>query len=150
MRAIDFLSVKERRRVESAIKAAERNTSGEIRVHIERKCSSDPRERALRTFHVLKMTDTAARNAVLIYVACQTRKFAVLGDKGINEAVPHGFWNDVCGVLGEAFALERYADGLERAVVMIGEKLKAFFPYRTDDVNELPDEISFHENDGED
>ena len=150
MRAIDFLSREERRRVESAIRAAERSTSGEIRIHIERKCDADPRERALRTFHVLRMTETSARNAVLIYVACNSRKFAVLGDKGINEAVPHGFWNNVCGLLAEAFAAEQYADGLEKAVVLIGEKLKAYFPYREDDVNELPDEISFHENDGED
>ena len=150
MRAIDFLSREERRRVESAIRAAERSTSGEIRIHIERKCDADPKERALRTFHILRMTRTAARNGVLIYVACNSRKFAVLGDKGINEVVPHGFWNDVCGLLSDAFAAGRYADGLEQAVVRIGEKLKAYFPYREDDVNELPDEISFHENDGED
>ena len=150
MRAIDFLSREERRRIESAIREAERSTSGEIRVHIERKCGADPRERALRTFHILRMTETSARNAVLIYVACQTRRFAVLGDKGINEAVPYGFWDDVCDAMGEAFAAERYADGIEKAVLMIGGKLRAYFPYREDDVNELPDEISFHENDGED
>ena len=83
-------------------------------------------------------------------MACNTRKFAVLGDKGINEAVPYGFWDDVCAVLSEAFAAGRNADGLEKAVTMIGGKLKAYFPYQADDVNELPDEISFHENDGED
>lgn len=150
MRAIDFLSREERRRVEAAIRSAERYTSGEIRVHIERNCSADPRERALRSFHTLRMTETSHRNAVLIYIACNSRKFAVLGDKGINEAVPYGFWNDVCDLLGAAFATERYADGLEEAVVLIGQKLRAYFPYQSDDVNELPDEISFHENDGED
>lgn len=96
------------------------------------------------------MTETSQRNAVLIYIACNSRKFAVLGDKGINEAVPYGFWNDVCALLGAAFAEKRYADGLEEAVVLIGQKLRAYFPYQSDDVNELPDEISFHENDGED
>ena len=150
MRAIDFLSQEERRRVEAAIRTAERYTSGEIRVHIERKCSSDPRERALRSFHALRMTETSQRNAVLIYIACNSRMFAVLGDKGINEAVPYGFWNDVCDLLGAAFAAERYADGLEEAVVLIGQKLREYFPYQSDDINELPDEISFHENDGED
>ena len=146
MKARDFLSREECRRIETAIKAAERCTSGEIRIHIERKCTSDPRERALRSFHFLGMTGTAARNAVLIYVACESRRFAVLGDKGINEAGPAGFWKDVCAVLGEAFAAGRQAEGLERAVALIGEKLKAYFPYREDDVNELPDEISFDEN----
>lgn len=146
MKARDFLTKEERLRVETAIGAAERNTSGEIRIHIERKCTSDPRERALRSFHFLGMTGTAARNGVLIYVACESRKFAVIGDKGINETVPAGFWKDVCAVLGEAFAAGRAAEGLERAVMLVGEKLKAFFPYQEDDVNELPDEISFDEN----
>ena len=146
MKARDFLTKEERLRVETAIGAAERNTSGEIRIHIERKCTSDPRERALRSFHFLGMTGTAARNGVLIYVACESRKFAVIGDKGINETVPTGFWKDVCAVLGEAFAAGRAAEGLERAVMLVGEKLKAFFPYQEDDINELPDEISFDEN----
>ena len=149
MKAKDFLTREECRRIEAAIGAAERCTSGEIRIHIERKCASDPRERALRSFHFLGMTGTAARNAVLIYVACESRKFAVLGDKGINEAVPPGFWKNVCAVLGEAFAAGRQAEGLERAVTLVGEKLKAFFPYQADDVNELPDEISFEENEDE-
>lgn len=146
MKAKDFLTREECRRIEAAIGAAEHCTSGEIRIHIERKCASDPRERALRSFHFLGMTGTAARNGVLIYVACESRKFAVLGDKGINEAVPSGFWKDVCAVLGDAFAAGRQAEGLERAVTLVGEKLKAFFPYQADDVNELPDEISFEEN----
>ena len=146
MKARDFLTREECRRIEAAIGAAERGTSGEIRIHIERKCTSDPRERALRSFHFLGMTGTAARNAVLIYVACESRRFAVLGDKGINEVVPAGFWKDVCDLLAEAFAAGRQADGLERAVTLVGEKLKNFFPYREDDVNELPDEISFDEN----
>ena len=146
MKAKDFLTKEERLRIEASIGAAERRTSGEIRIHIERKCASDPRERALRSFHKLGMTGTAARNAVLIYVACESRKFAVLSDKGINEAVPPGFWKDVCSVLGDAFSAGRQADGLERAVTLIGEKLKAFFPYQEDDVNELPDDISFDEN----
>ena len=150
MKAVDFLTKEERLRIEAAIGAAERDTSGEIRIHIERKCSSDPRERALRSFHFLGMTGTAARNAVLIYVACESRKFAVLGDKGINEAVPAGFWKDVCALLAEAFAAGRQAEGLERAVTLVGEKLKAYFPYRPDDVNELPDEISFGEDEEED
>lgn len=146
MKAKDFLTKEERRRIEAAIGAAERDTSGEIRIHIERKCPSDPRERALRSFHLLGMTGTAARNGVLIYVACEARKFTVLGDKGIHEAVPAGFWKDVCAVLGEAFVAGRPAEGLEQAVMLIGEKLKTFFPYQEDDVNELPDEISFDEN----
>ncbi|MBP5741373.1 MAG: TPM domain-containing protein [Bacteroidales bacterium] len=146
MRASDFLTSEERNRLESAITEAEHNTSGEIRIHIDRKCSSDPREKALKTFHKLGMTKTAARNAVLIYVACESRQFVVLGDKGINEAVPAGFWKDVCAILGESFSKGSQADGLEKAVILIGRKLKAFFPYQSDDINELSDEISIDEN----
>ena len=146
MRAADFISPEERKRLESAIASAERNTSGEIRIHIERKCTSDPRERALRSFHKLGMTKTSARNGVLIYVACESRQFAILGDKGLNEAVPAGFWKDICDNLGKAFKEEKYVEGLESAVILVGKKLKAFFPYMSDDVNELPDDISIDEN----
>ena len=147
MRARDFLTKAEKDRVTAAIVLAETATSGEIRIHIETKCSEDPRERALRSFNTLKMTETAARNGVLIYVASDSRKFAVIGDKGINDVVPEDFWADVCVLLHDAFAEEKYADGLENAVRLIGQKLQDYFPYQEDDVNELPDEISIADDD---
>ena len=150
MRARDFLSREEQQRLIDAIIAAEKRTSGEIRIHIERKCPEDPKEGALRTFHKLHMEKTAQRNAVLIYVACESRRFAVLGDKGIDAVVPAGFWKDICASLSAHFSQGTYADGLAEAIGRVGEKLKTYFSYRSDDVNELPDEISFHENDGED
>ena len=70
--------------------------------------------------------------------------------KGIDAVVPAGFWKDICAGLSSHFSRGTYADGLAEAINRVGEKLKTFFPYRSDDVNELPDEISFHENDGED
>lgn len=143
MRARDFLTKEECSALTAAIIAAEHRTSGEIRIHIDNKCSSDPREKALRTFHVLNMASTAARNGVLIYVACSSRKLAVIGDKGINSQVPAGFWKDVCDTMTGCFAQGRNAEGLTKAVEMVGEKLKAYFPYKEDDVNELPDDISF-------
>lgn len=143
MRARDFLTKEECSALTAAIVAAERRTSGEIRVHIDNRCSSDPREKALKTFHVLDMASTAARNGVLIYVACSSRKVAVLGDKGINNLVPSGFWKDVCDVMTASFAQGRNAEGLTKAVEMVGDKLREFFPYSADDVNELSDEISF-------
>ena len=74
----------------------------------------------------------------------------MLGDKGIDAVVPAGFWKDICASLSAHFSQGTYADGLAEAIGRVGEKLKTYFPYRSDDVNELPDEISFHENDGED
>ncbi|MDY6277559.1 MAG: TPM domain-containing protein [Bacteroidales bacterium] len=147
MKARQFLSKEQKKEVVAAIMEAEKATSGEIRVHIETSCNGDPKIRALRTFHKLKMARTAARNGVLVYVACDSRRFAVIGDKGINAVVPAGFWKDVVAAMGEFFKKEEYTQGLVKGVIMIGEKLKAFFPYQSDDVNELPDDISY--GDGE-
>ena len=147
MKARQFLSKEQKKEVVAAIMEAEKATSGEIRVHIETSCNGDPKIRALRTFHKLKMARTAARNGVLVYVACDSRRFAVIGDKGINAVVPAGFWKDVVAAMGEFFKKEEYTQGLVKGVIMIGEKLKAFFPYPSDDVNELPDDISY--GDGE-
>lgn len=147
MKAREFLSKEQKKEVVAAIMEAEKATSGEIRVHIETSCNGDPKIRALRTFHKLKMARTAARNGVLVYVACDSRRFAVIGDKGINAVVPAGFWKDVVAAMGEFFKKEEYTQGLVKGVIMIGEKLKAFFPYQSDDVNELPDDISY--GDGE-
>ena len=142
LRARTFLTKEERHSIESAIAQAEHRTSGEIRIHIETNCPSEPKERALRTFHLLRMNKTANRNGVLIYVACNSRDVAVIGDKGINNAVPVGFWKDVIALITSCFSEGKYADGLKSAVSLIGEKLSEFFPYMKDDVNELSDEIS--------
>ncbi len=147
MKARQFLSKEQKKEVVAAIMEAEKATSGEIRVHIETSCNGDPKIQALRTFHKLKMARTAARNGVLVYVACDSRRFAVIGDKGINAVVPAGFWKDVVAAMGEFFKKEEYTQGLVKGVIIIGEKLKAFFPYQSDDVNELPDDISY--GDGE-
>ena len=146
MNARNFLGREERRQVEAAIGAAEHATSGEIRVHLTNRCSDDPKADALKVFHTLGMTGTAARNGVLVFVACESRKVVILGDKGINDVVPEGFWRDIVDGLTDAFAAGKQADGLCWAVQNVGEKLKAFFPYRSDDVNELSDEISIEDD----
>jgi uncharacterized membrane protein len=150
MKAKDFLTKDECTRLIEAIDRAERETSGEIRIHIESHCEDDPKERALRTFRILNMSRTAERNGVLIYVASLSHKFAVIGDRGINAKVPAGFWKDVAAVIGENFSKGLYAEGLGEAVEMTGRKLKAYFPYSKDDVNELPNDISFNDDDAED
>ena len=143
MKARRFLGKKEEKEVVAAIMEAEKATSGEIRVHIENTCEVDPKSRALLTFGKLGMDKTAARNGVLVYVACESRKFAVIGDEGINNVVPEGFWEDVVAHMGECFSRGEFATGLTRGIIMIGEKLKKYFPYQTDDVNELSDDISY-------
>lgn len=140
-----FLSKEEQQQIIQAIQAAEKETSGEIRLHIEAKCKGDPLERAKEVFAKLKMHQTALRNGVIVYLAVQDRKFAIWGDKGINEKVGQDFWHDVKDLMAEHFKKNEFATGLIKGIALIGQKLKEFFPYQKDDVNELPDDISFGE-----
>ena len=129
-----------------AIKQAELNTSGEIKVHIENHCRESVEQRSLFIFNHLKLNKTQQRNGVLIYLAAKDRSFAILGDEGINKVVEEGFWNDIRDLMAAAFKEGRFADGLEQGIQRCGEKLKAYFPYQSDDINEIPDEISYEDN----
>jgi uncharacterized membrane protein len=128
----------------SAIKAAENNTSGEIRLHIEPRCKTDDTyERAIDLFEELGMTETKDRNGVLIYMAIDDKKFAIIGDEGINDVVPENFWNNTKDLMIEQFKQGKIAQGLVAGINDAGEQLKAFFPYQKDDTNELSDDISY-------
>jgi uncharacterized membrane protein len=143
MKPSEFLSKADRTLVESAIKEAEHNTSGEIRVHIESEIKGDVLDRAAYLFEYLNMHKTAQRNGVLFYLATKTRKFAILGDAGINASVPADFWNEIKEKMGASFAEGKFAEGLSQGILSAGEQLKKHFPYEKNDVNELSDEISF-------
>ena len=145
MKVKEFIGNHGKLQIERAIKEAELNTSGEIRVHIEYKCPQDPLQRAVYIFNYLKMFNTQARNGVLIYVAVESRKFAIIGDAGINKVVPDNFWNSIKESMGAAFSQGKYIDGLVEAIREAGVSLKRYFPYQSDDINEQPDEISFGE-----
>ena len=144
--AINILNREEDRRVVEAIKQAELNTSGEIKVHIENHCRGNVEKRSLVVFNKLKLNQTQLRNGVLIYLAVRDHKFAILGDEGINNTVEDTFWNDVRDMMAREFKQGRFAEGLERGILRCGEKLKTYFPYQTDDVNEIPDDISYENN----
>ena len=144
--AITILNHEEDHRVVEAIKQAELNTSGEIKVHIENHCRGDVEKRSLQVFNHLKLNETQLRNGVLIYLAIKDHKFAILGDKGINNVVGDGFWNDVKDLMLDHFKEGRFTEGLELGIMRCGEKLKTYFPYQSDDVNEIPDEISYENN----
>lgn len=137
-----FLTPDEERRVLEAIREFEHRTSGEIRVHLETRVRGDVLEAARRTFERLGMTATAQRNGVLFFVATRSRRFAIVGDEGIDSRVPDGYWDEIVRVVSEAFRAGRHADGLVEGIRMAGEKLAELFPRREDDVNELPDGIS--------
>lgn len=144
--AINILNHEEDRCVVEAIKQAELNTSGEIKVHIENHCKGDVEQRSLIVFNKLKLNKTRQRNGVLIYLAVKDHKFAILGDEGINQVVGDGFWNDVKDLMLSHFKEGRFAEGLQQGIVRCGEKLKTYFPYQSDDINEIPDEISYENN----
>lgn len=143
MKVKEFTGRDGEKRIVQAIKEAELDTSGEIRVHLESKCTSDPLRRAVYIFNYLKMYNTQARNGVLIYVAVESRKFAIIGDVGINNSVPDNFWEGIKDNMREAFAKGDYVGGLSAAILEAGNSLKEYFPYQSDDINEQPDEISF-------
>ncbi|MCD6201487.1 MAG: TPM domain-containing protein [Bacteroidales bacterium] len=143
MKPSEFLSEKEKKKIIHAIEEAEKNTSGEIRLHIEKDCRTDVLDRAAYIFEKLKMHKTKLRNGVLFYLALENRKFAILGDAGINKVVPDNFWEDVKETVLKYFREGNYADGLVKGILMTGEKLKEHFPYQQDDINELSNDISF-------
>jgi uncharacterized membrane protein len=140
---IRFFQPEEEDRIIDAIQEAELNTSGEIRVHLEDNLKGDVLQAAQKTFLKLEMHKTEARNGVLIFIAPEQRKLAILGDKGINEKVPKDFWSEERDIMLAHFKSGNYADGVCAAVQQVGAKLKAFFPYQSDDENELPDDISY-------
>ncbi len=141
--AQDQFTLGQKREIVKAVQQAELNTSGEIRVHIENKCKGDVLDRAADVFAMLKIHKTALRNGVLFYLALNDRKFAILGDAGINAVVPDNFWETTKDAMLEHFKQGNFVMGLVKGVDLAGEKLKEHFPYHKDDVNELPDDISF-------
>jgi len=144
--AITILDREDDRRVVEAIRQAELNTSGEIKVHIENHCRGDVEERSLFVFNRLKLNETKLHNGVLIYLAVKDRKFAILGDEGINNVVENDFWNDVKDLMTSHFKEGHFTEGLEQGIMRCGEKLKTYFPCQTDDINEIPDDISYENN----
>lgn len=145
MNATEVFSKEEKEDIKQAILNAELDTSGEIRVHIENVCEGDVLDRAAHWFDKLNMQKTDLRNGVLFYLAIKNRKFAVIGDQGINQKVPEDFWDSIKDEMIEHFRENRFADGLIEGVSRAGLKLKEHFPYQKNDVNELPDDISFGE-----
>jgi len=143
MKPSDFFSKGDKTLITNSIANAELNTSGEIRVHIENKCKTDVLDRAAYLFGKLAMHKTEKRNGVLFYLAVNNKKFAILGDAGINKVTPDDFWEDIKKTLLDYFKEEEFAKGLEKGIEMAGQQLKDHFPYRSDDINELSDEISF-------
>ena len=141
--ARSFFTEKDKQTIKLAVQQAEKNTSGEIRVHIENHCKGDPVFRAAVVFEKLGMAATKARNGVLFYLAVKDKKFAIIGDEGIDSKVPPGFWEEMKSLMIAHFREGKFCEGLSEGIILAGSELGRFFPYKRDDINELPDDISF-------
>jgi len=133
----------EQQRIQQAVANAEKNTSGEIRVAMEKTCNEETLDRAVKYFGQLEMNRTHLRNGVLIYVATVDRKFAIIGDAGINKVVPADFWDTTKEEMLNHFKYGNLVEGIIAGITKAGEQLKRYFPHQLDDKNELPDDIAF-------
>ena len=132
-------------KIVDAIKVAEKETSGEIRIHIQKSVKGDIFDIAKEKFDKLGMAATEQKNGVLIFIAVHDKQFAILGDEGINELVPDDFWNETVATMKEFFKKDDITGGIEAGVLAAGKALRKFFPYQKDDKNELTDEVSIDE-----
>ncbi len=140
---MSIFSEKEKELISNAVEEAERYTSGEIRICVEKNCSEPVLDRAANYFKKLEMDKTAQRNGVLVYIATKDHQFAIIGDAGINKLVPHDLWDSTKDTTLAYFKDGDLPAGIIAGVKIAGEQLKAYFPYLDGDVNELPNEISF-------
>lgn len=137
-----FLSKEEEQEIVEAIRLAEKNTSGEIRIHLEQTTTLDAYDRALAVFQELKMDETELKNGVLIYLAIKDRTFVICGDQGINDVVPNDFWDCTRDIMVTQFKAGNFKQGLIDGILRAGEQLKQYFPWKEGDTNELSNEIS--------
>jgi len=137
-----FFSKSEKDKIIAAIREAETNTSGEVRVHLAARVQGDVLSHAKKIFEKIGMARTKDRNGVLIFLALRDKQVVILGDQGIHDKVSGNFWNEEIGLMQSYFRKGEFAVGIAQAVLQVGEKLKTFFPYQKDDKNELPDKIS--------
>ena len=145
MALVDFIPVDGQKRIAQAITEAEKRTSGEICVHITPHCRFSPIWKAKRKFNKLHLYKTLRRNAVLIFIAYKSQKFAIIGDTGINDAVPKGFWDQEKETLAASLANGRQVDGLCEIIARIGESLSTYFPADREDLNEISNEITYED-----
>jgi uncharacterized membrane protein len=146
MQQKEFLAQLDKPRIVEAIKRAEGQTSGEIRVHVQPKAGADIRKLAEKTFERLGMTATKLRDGVLLFIASEEQRFVILGDRGIDDKVPSGFWDDIAARLTLRFKKGEFTDGIVEAIESAGEHLKTYFPHSADDTDELSDDLDITEH----
>ena len=141
----EFFSASQKERIVDAIRLMEKQTSGEIRVYVEKKNPMvEPVDRAAQIFFKLKMEKTDDRNGVLLYIATKHRELALFGDEGIYKATGAGYWDNAVKNMISHFNGDDICEGMVQCIKQVGETLREKFPYnQAEDKNELPDEIVF-------
>ncbi len=139
---VNSLDNEAKAQIVEAIRQAELKTSGEIRVHLQKKCGEDSLKDAKKTFRRLGMHRTKNKNAVLLFIAQDSHRFAIIGDEGIHRHVGESFWDKTRDGLAQSFLQGRFKEGIMEAVQNIGDKLKIFFPAESDDKNELSNTVT--------
>lgn len=150
MKLSDFIPAEGQERIAKAITEAERLTTGEICVHVAHRCRGNVMKRARKVFNKLELYKTLRRNAVLIFIAYDSRKFAILGDVGIDNVVPDNFWDQEKETLAQFLTAGRQVDGICEVIAQVGASLQQYFPGVRDDVNELSNEVTFDTDDDDD
>ncbi|WP_417429888.1 TPM domain-containing protein [Halpernia sp.] len=140
---MEFLTNKDLAELVEAIKTAENNSTGEIRVHIDSATETQNAEIAFEIFKSLNMEHTAQRNAVLFHVNFEQRYLTIIGDTGIHKVVHQNFWDNLHDEVTQEFAKQNYCEGLKNAILKTGIELKKYFPVKGENKNELSDEITF-------
>ena len=131
-------------RIQAAIQAAEKKTSGEIRVSVSPIFWGSVRPVAEKAFQRLGMTNTRQRNGILFFIVPSRRRFVILGDEGIHAGVGQDFWDHLTAAMSAEFRKGRFQDGLIKGIEEVGEHLAAHFPYDpATDKNELSDNLDF-------
>lgn len=142
MRTKEFLSRLDHERIVAAISAAEKTTSGEIRVFVQRgEIKGDALPLAERKFQALGMQKTAERNAILIFVAPRAQKFAVVGDEGVHAKCGTEFWQGLVDAMRDHFKRDAFTEALVHGVDSAGQLLARYFPRRSDDRDELSNDV---------
>jgi uncharacterized membrane protein len=140
-----FLTAEETQQLDSAVRQAEKQTSGEIKVVLTRHCWADLRAKAAQVFKKHGLDKTERRNCAMIMMVLANREFLIYGDEGIHEKVGQDFWDDVRDTMLDKFKEGEFGEGLCVGVQRIGEKLAQFFPYRADDKDEISDDVAFED-----
>ncbi|HUI07699.1 MAG TPA: TPM domain-containing protein [Verrucomicrobiae bacterium] len=141
MKTKQIFSQLDHQRIVAAIADAEKHTSGEIRVYVSHRKVRDVHHAAVRHFLKLGMDKTKYRNAVLIFVAPESRNFAILGDEAVHAKCGQEFWERVAGGMRTLFQQSKFVDGIVHGIAAAGESLARHFPARPGDRNELPDSV---------